>query len=65
MQLMTQRTDIAFSMASGRSQIVFGLVAGYVVHHTKTVETMQTWPLAARAGIEAPGVMEEKDEEEQ
>jgi hypothetical protein len=42
------------------SQIVFGLVAGYVVHHTKTVETMQTWPLALRAGLEAPGLLEEK-----
>ena len=37
------------------SQVAFGLVTGYVVHHTKTVETMQTWPLAARAGLEAPG----------
>ena len=42
------------------SQVAFGLVAGYVVHHTKTVETMQTWPLAARAGIEAPGFLEER-----
>jgi|SRR5215510_11423873 len=46
------------------SQIVFGLVAGYVVHHTKTVETMQTWPLAARAGIEAPGLLREKPQPE-
>ena len=38
------------------SQIAFGLTTGYVVHHSKMVETMQTWPLAARAGIEAPGV---------
>jgi len=44
------------------SQVVFGMVAGYVVHHTKTVETMQTWPLAARAGLEAPGFLEEKSE---
>jgi len=46
------------------SQVVFGLVAGYVVHHTKTVETMQTWPLAARAGIEAPGLFREKPQPE-
>jgi len=46
------------------SQVVFGLVAGYVVHHTKTVETMQTWPLAARAGLEAPGLLEEKSQPE-
>src|SRR5262245_5935180 len=47
------------------SQVVFGLVAGYVVHHTKTVETMQTWPLAARAGLEAPGLLREKTEPEE
>ena len=46
------------------SQVVFGLVAGYVVHHTKTVETMQTWPLAARAGLEVPGLIEEKEDEQ-
>jgi hypothetical protein len=44
------------------SQIAFGLATGYVVHHSKMVETMQTWPLAARAGIEAPGVMSERQE---
>jgi hypothetical protein len=46
------------------SQVVFGLVAGYVIHHTKTVETMQTWPLAARAGLEAPGLLQEKSQPE-
>ncbi len=45
------------------SQIAFGLTTGYVVHHSRMVETMQTWPLAARAGIEAPGVMHEKGED--
>jgi hypothetical protein len=44
------------------SQIAFGMATGYVVHHSKMVETMQTWPLAARAGIEAPGVMSERGE---
>src|SRR4029077_12280271 len=44
------------------SQIAFGMTTGYVVHHSKMVETMQTWPLAARAGIEAPGVMAEREE---
>jgi hypothetical protein len=44
------------------SQVAFGLATGYVVHHSKMVETMQTWPLAARAGIEAPGVMSERRE---
>jgi len=39
------------------SQIAFGMTVGYVIHHTETVQTMQTWPLAARAGIEAPGLL--------
>jgi hypothetical protein len=46
------------------SQVVFGMVAGYVVHHTETVETMQTWPLAARAGLEVPGFLREKSQPE-
>jgi hypothetical protein len=44
------------------SQVAFGMTTGYVVHHSKMVETMQTWPLAARAGIEAPGVIPEREE---
>jgi hypothetical protein len=44
------------------SQVAFGMTTGYVVHHSKMVETMQTWPLAARAGIEAPGVMSKREE---
>jgi hypothetical protein len=35
-------------------QIAFGAVTGYVVARTERIETRQTWPLAARAGIEAP-----------
>ena len=46
------------------SQIAFGMTTGYVVHHSKMVETMQTWPLAARAGIEVPGVMSERGEKQ-
>ena len=38
------------------SQVAYGLMTGYVVSHTRTVETLQTWPLAKRAGIEAPGI---------
>jgi len=45
------------------SQIVFGMTAGYIVQHSGTVETMQTWPLAARAGLEVPGLLEEKEKE--
>jgi hypothetical protein len=39
------------------SQIAYGLIAGYIVAHTKWVETAQSWPFAARAGLEAPGLM--------
>ena len=45
------------------SQVAFGLIAGFVVAHSKEVETAQSWPLAARAGVEAPGVMPEQEEE--
>jgi hypothetical protein len=37
------------------SQIAFGLAAGFVVARAQPVATMQTWPLAARAGVEATG----------
>ena len=39
------------------SQIAYGLITGYIVSHSKWVETQQDWPLAARAGLEAPGLM--------
>jgi hypothetical protein len=45
------------------SQVAFGLITGYVVAHSKEVETAQSWPLAARAGVEAPGIMPEKEAE--
>ena len=35
------------------SQIAFGLAAGWVVARTAKIETMQSWPLTERAGIEA------------
>jgi len=35
------------------SQIVYGLVTGWVVARSAKIETMQSWPLAERAGIEA------------
>ena len=46
------------------SQIAFGMTTGYIIHHSRTVETMQTWPLAARAGLEIPGLIDEKEEEQ-
>ncbi len=36
------------------SQLAFGLVVGWVVSRAPPVETMQTWPLLARAGLRRP-----------
>jgi hypothetical protein len=36
------------------SQIAFGLAAGWVIARTEQIETVQSWPLIDRAGIEAP-----------
>jgi hypothetical protein len=38
------------------SQIAFGLMVGLVVARAQPIATMQTWPLAARAGVEASGM---------
>jgi len=46
------------------SQIGFGLVAGIVVSKQARVRTWQYMPFAVRAGIEAPGAMDEKGREE-
>lgn len=46
------------------SQIAFGLVAGFVVARSERVATFQHAPLPVRAGIEAPGVMNERAEDE-
>ncbi|HEX4165922.1 MAG TPA: hypothetical protein VHZ55_10660 [Bryobacteraceae bacterium] len=42
------------------SQIAFGLTAGWVIARTEKIETLQSWPLLERAGIEA----QESDSEE-
>jgi hypothetical protein len=47
------------------SQVAFGMITGYVVAHSKTVETAQSWPLAARIGLEAPGLLAEHEGEGQ
>ena len=44
------------------SQIAFGLITGYIVAHSKMVETAQPGPLHVRAGIEAPGIMPREEE---
>jgi len=59
--LLDTRIDWLWFIAS---QVAFGMTTGYVIHHSKMVETMQTWPLAARAGLEIPGLIEEKEGEQ-
>jgi hypothetical protein len=44
------------------SQVAFGVVAGLVVVRQNKVWTSENLPLAMRAGIEAPGLMHERDE---
>jgi hypothetical protein len=55
---LANRIDWSWFIAS---QIAFGLTAGYVIARTERVETLQTWPLAVRAGIEATGVNDDED----
>jgi hypothetical protein len=43
------------------SQIAFGLAAGFVVARAHPLATMQTWPLAARAGVEASRARSEQE----
>jgi hypothetical protein len=43
------------------SQVAFGLAAGWAIARIEPIRTVQKWPLAARAGIEARGVGSEKD----
>jgi hypothetical protein len=54
--LLDQRIDWKWFVAS---QIAFGVVAGLVVVRQARVRTRQFLPFAYRAGIEAPGMMEE------
>ena len=46
------------------SQVAFGVVAGLVVVRQNKVWTTENLPLAMRAGIEAPGIMHERDGED-
>ena len=45
------------------SQVAFGLAAGWVISRAEPVETMQNWPLAQRAGIEATGLERPKEDD--
>jgi hypothetical protein len=46
------------------SQVAFGVVAGFVVSRQGRVRTWQAIPLAIRMGVEAPGIIAEKKDEE-
>jgi hypothetical protein len=55
--LMDQRINWWWFAAS---QVAFGVVAGFVVARQTKVLTAENMPLAMRAGIEAPGIMDER-----
>jgi hypothetical protein len=55
---LNARIDWAWFIAS---QMAFGLTAGFVVARAPPIATMQTWPLAARAGVEAAGTGLERE----
>jgi len=44
------------------SQVAFGMVGGFVIARSERIETMQTWPMAARAGLETPGMDPEQEQ---
>jgi len=45
------------------TQMAFGLAAGWVVGRARPLATMQTWPLAARAGMQASRTRSEGERE--
>lgn len=44
-------------------QLAFGLVGGYVIARSTSIKTMQSWTLAERAFVEAPGVRPAPEDE--
>jgi hypothetical protein len=54
---LNQRIDWGWFVGS---QIAFGLAAWWVIARTAKIQTMQSWPLTERAGIEAQTGSEEK-----
>lgn len=44
-------------------QLAFGLVGGYVIARSTSIKTMQTWSLAERAFVEAPGLKPPREDE--
>jgi hypothetical protein len=58
--ILDARIDWAWFIAS---QVAFGLAAGAVIARSERIPTMQSWPLAARVGVDAPGIAPEKGRE--
>ncbi len=46
------------------SQVIFGLVAGYVVTKLGRIKRLRQVPLAVRLGVETPGLQPERSGEE-
>ena len=46
------------------AQVIFGLVAGYVVTKKGKIKRLRQAPLAVRLGVESPGLMGERDGDE-
>ncbi len=43
------------------SQIAFGLATGFVVARAQPIQTMQSWPLVARAGVQGTGLRRDRN----
>jgi len=46
-------------------QLAFGLVGGYVIARSTSIRTMQSWPIAERAFLHAPGMNTPREKEEE
>ena len=60
--VLSQRINWSWFIAS---QLTFGIAAGLVVVRQQKIRTLQNFPFAIRAGIEAPGAMLEKHDSEE
>lgn len=59
--VLSQRINWVWFIAS---QFAFGIAAGVVVARQQKIRTLQNFPFAVLAGIEAPGAMHEKHEDD-
>jgi hypothetical protein len=57
--MLNQHIDWRWFIAS---QVAFGMTGGFVIARSERIETMQTWPMAARAGLETPAVDPEQEQ---